>query len=113
MRSLLLAAVAASSLVSPALAASKVCASGSGAGTTRPFHMDGPFVVTWTLTGANGLFQASIMPKTGGDSMAALTGIIANQMDTTPGQSYQPAGGDFYISVNDVALHWTVCAEAQ
>lgn len=75
---------------------------GSGATTTRPFTMPGPWEVQWNSRGD--IFQIYLKQADGG-----LSDILANQMGPGSGQAYVPRGGTFLMTVNTVG-RWTLHA---
>jgi hypothetical protein len=77
--------------------------SGSGAGSTRPFHPEGPWEFQWSSP-SGGIFGAWLydVNHTGPEasdylSILAMTGGNGKQRPEK-GSSYQPKGGDYYVS---------------
>lgn len=66
---------------------------GSGAGTTRPFVVDGAWEVQWSLSGQ--ILQIMVHDKGG-----RLVDIVANQQGDGSGSAYQPRGGSYYLAIN-------------
>ena len=74
--------------------------SGTGMQTTRPFEVNGPWECQWKAKGM--LFQIELYTADG-----SLVNIIANQLGSGNGSSYQPKGGKYYIEINSIG-DWKV-----
>jgi hypothetical protein len=80
--------------------------SGTGMQTTRPFHMAGPWEVQWTLTGKIELFQLTALEQRNPDA----PNFLASQVGNSPGSSYSPKGGDYFLQVNALGEgRWSLC----
>lgn len=95
------------------LAASGVCAEtfeGSGAGSTEPFHMDGPWTITWgTRTEFPMLAYLEIHlydARTGRH-----LGVIAKDAEVEGGEKIIRGGGDYRISTVGHTIDWWVRVE--
>ena len=74
--------------------------SGTGARTTRPFTMRGPWTVYWNAKGD--IFQIYLYSGNGD-----LVDVSANQMQAGEGSSYVARGGTFYLEVNALGI-WVI-----
>lgn len=67
-----------------------------GMTTTRPFRMEGPFVVKWR---SEGFLQIMLMTGTRQFPEA----LLANQVNGGEGESYVPRGGEFHLTISGMA----------
>jgi hypothetical protein len=77
---------------------------GEGRTTTRPFHVDGPWELQWTLTDIPSMPGTAIfhtyLQKAGG--AAGDFSVIGNSNMPGTGSSYVDKGGDYYLQVNAI-----------
>lgn len=59
---------------------------------TRPFTLEGPWELQWSAEGRS--FTIYLFDKEG-----SLLGVPANQIEPGGGTSYQPRGGQYYLSI--------------
>jgi hypothetical protein len=76
--------------------------SGLGMMTTRPFHVEGPWELQWTV-GETGFFSVDLH-KVGGREKS-----IALQSEAGSSSSYVPEGGDYYLEVRATGP-WSITA---
>jgi PAN domain len=68
--------------------------SGTGMQTTRPFTVDGPWEVQWSSDEFIQIFLSKA------DKEEHFPNIIANQIESGSGSSYQPQGGSYYLKIS-------------
>ena len=75
---------------------------GNGIQNTRPFTVDGPWEVQWSSVG-EGLLVILILTK---DDTSL--NVAASQDVPGRGASFQPKGGEYYLSIIGAGSSWTV-----
>lgn len=58
--------------------------------------MNDGWEVQWRFSKPPMMFQTMVHPKNDPDNVS----IAANQMNGSPGSSYQPRGGDYFLTFN-------------
>jgi len=77
-----------------------VSLSGNGMKNTRPFTVDKGWELQWDSTGQ--MFQVFLYSSDG-----ELAGVLANQMGSGSGSSYEAKGGTFYLQINAIG-QWNI-----
>lgn len=103
MRRLAITLAAFSALVATAIAAETITTiAGEGTLTTRPFETPGPWVIQWTADQDITIYVWSRI-----DGTPAVIGVGAADLDGGAGESYQAAGGEFWLQIVSLGA-WSI-----